>query len=40
MNIDIMRVQALALSITIMTACHKSHPQLSIDGDNAPYDGR
>lgn len=39
MNIDIMRVQVLALSITIMTACHKPQPQLSIDADNTPYDG-
>ena len=37
MNVDVLRVQALALSITIVTVCHMPHPQLSIDRGSAPY---
>ena len=37
MILDVMRTQALALS---MTASHMPHPQPSIDRGNSPYDDK
>ena len=31
MNIDVMHVQVLVLSITVVTVCHMPHPQQSIN---------
>ena len=38
MNIDVMRVNVLALLITIVNMCHMPLPQLSLDRGNASYD--